>query len=152
LKFSTLILVFITFALSTISLVAEPVTAAMQSSIEGQMIYEVPLGAHVKKGQLLEAIDPTEYQEQLLIDTAIYEDQKGLFDSDKKLLRKTVPYAIYSHDKYLYLEALHQYIKDKEVLKHTKIYAPFDGIVSKIYVYPGSGIGDGSDIMRITKS
>ncbi|HJO94603.1 MAG TPA: hypothetical protein QF753_14490 [Victivallales bacterium] len=151
-KFKALILVFIAGMISTTQLLAQPITANMESSIEGQMTYEVPLGAHVKKGQLVEEIDPTEYKEQLLIDAANYEDQKGLFKSDKKLVKVTVPFSIYCHDKYVFLEALHQYKKDKEVLKHCKIYAPFDGVVTQINVYPGSGIGDGQTIMVITKT
>ncbi|MCP4180551.1 MAG: hypothetical protein GY756_22540 [bacterium] len=124
----------------------------MQSSLEGQMIYEVPLGAHVKKGQLVEQINPTEYKNQLKIDAAKYKDAKDYYDSIKPLVHTTVSMGDYIHDKWVYKEALSQYKKDEETIKHTKIYAPFDGVVTKINVYPGSGIGDGNDIMTITKS
>ncbi|MCP4180552.1 MAG: hypothetical protein GY756_22545 [bacterium] len=152
LKPITLILMFITFALSAISLAAEPITATMESSIEGQIIFEEPLGAHVKKGQLVEQVNPTEYKFQLETDIGKYKDAKGYYDSLKPLVKNSVSRLDYIHDKYLYIEALYQCNIDKAIIERTKIYAPFDGIITKIYVYQGSGVGDGNDIMIITKS
>ncbi|MCP4180396.1 MAG: hypothetical protein GY756_21760 [bacterium] len=150
-KLNTLILLFFTFILSSIVFAAAPETVTMQSSLEGQIIYEAPLGSYVKKRQLVEQVDPTEWENQLKIDAAKYINGKGFYDSIKTLVPKTISVGEYTDYKFKGEEALAQYKKDKITLKHTKIYAPFDGIISKIYVYPGSGIGDGNDIMTITK-
>ncbi|MCP4180397.1 MAG: hypothetical protein GY756_21765 [bacterium] len=150
-KLITLMLIFFTFILTGIAYAAEPVTATIQSAIEGNIIYEVPLGVHVKKGQLVEQVDPSEYQYQLEKDIAGYKDKKDYFDSLKTLYKNSVSRLDYINDKYLYIEAFYQCNIDKARLGHTKTYAPFDGIITKVYVPRGSGVGDGNDIMVITK-
>ena len=48
----------------------KPVVAQMNSMIEGQMKYEVALGSHVKKWQLVEEVDSTAYHANVLTDMA----------------------------------------------------------------------------------
>jgi multidrug resistance efflux pump len=151
-----LILTFITIALSTTSLlaanIAKPITADMQSMIEGQIAYEVPLNAHVKKGELVERVDTTQYKATVKSDAAVINYDKTLYSENSKLYKThSVSLIDYLKSKQNYEEAVEQFNEDKAILAHCSIYAPFAGTVTEITTYPRSGIGDGSLIMTIQK-
>ncbi|MCP4178587.1 MAG: hypothetical protein GY756_12550 [bacterium] len=150
------VLAFLTIALSTTSLLAatanKPVTADMCSMIEGQMLYEVPLNSHVKKGQLVEQVDPSIYKDAMKSDVAAINYDKLLYKADSKLYKThSVSLVALLAAKENYQKALETFNEDNITFKHCSIYAPFAGTVTKITTYPGSGIGDGDLIMTIQK-
>ena len=152
-----LILTFVTLALSTTSLLAataaKPITADMQSALEGQIVYEVPLNAHVKKGQLVEQIDPSQYKDAIKSDAAVINYDKLLYNADSKLYKThSVSLVAYLKAKENYQGAIEQFKEDNTTLNHCSIYSPFAGTVTEITTYPGSGIGDGHLIMTIVKN
>ncbi len=123
----TLTLTFVTIALSTTSLLAAttsmPVKADMQSMIEGQIVYEVPLNSHVKKGQLVEEVDPAEYKADLESDAAIINYNNIAYKTDLKLYKtRSVSLADLLLHKEDLEKALAQYQADLAILKHCKIY------------------------------
>lgn len=129
------------------------VVANMQSMIEGQIVFEVLLGSHVKKGEMVEEIDPTGLDAQVALDHSNLDYCKHIYD-DAKNMKSTNSIATetYLSDKNSYIAAFEQYVIDKVRAEHCRIYSPFNGIVTKITTYPGSGISDGSLIMQITKT
>jgi multidrug resistance efflux pump len=138
--------------INSVQINSKPIVAQMNSMIEGQIVYEVPLGSHVKKGQVVEEVDPREYQANILKDLSAITYFSELFKSDSRLIKThSIAYCDYLLSQYNYRAALSSYQQDKAILDHCKIYSPFNGYVSKITTYPGSGIGDGSLIMNITK-
>ncbi|HJO94861.1 MAG TPA: hypothetical protein QF753_15795 [Victivallales bacterium] len=148
----TLVLTLTALALGTTCLYAKPAVAHMQSMIEGQIVYEAPLGAHVKKGQLVEAVDPTQYKADILSDDAAINYDNIEYKANAKLYTtRSVSLATKLNSKRDLQVAIAKKVGDEATLKHCKIYAPFDGTITKIDVYTGSGVGDGNDIMLITK-
>ncbi|MCP4178591.1 MAG: hypothetical protein GY756_12570 [bacterium] len=143
-----------TLVLGTTSLLAAtPVKANMESMIEGQMIYEVPLNSHVKKGQLVEEVDPSIYKDAVKNDIADINYNKVLYNADSKLYKThSVSLETLLAAKKNYQLALDAFNKDSTTVKHCKVYAPFAGTATDITVYPGSGLGDGSLIMTIVKN
>ncbi|HJO92600.1 MAG TPA: hypothetical protein QF753_04300 [Victivallales bacterium] len=132
---------------------AAPVKANMESMIEGQMVYEVPLNTHVKKGQLVEEVDPSQYKEEVKSDIAIINYDTLLYKADSKLYKtRSISLETMLGAKRNYEEALQAFNEAQTTIKHCKVYAPFAGTVSYINVYPGSGLGDGNLIMTITKT
>jgi multidrug resistance efflux pump len=147
-----LIIAMFATVITTGSLLAAPIKANMQSMIEGQIVYEVPLNSHVKKGQLIEKVDTREYRATILKDQAALNYYKDVYKADKSLAKThSISKVEYLKSKYDILNALEQKKLDQVVESHCYIYAPFNGKITKITTYPGSGIGDGSLIMEITK-
>ncbi|HJO93309.1 MAG TPA: hypothetical protein QF753_07910 [Victivallales bacterium] len=148
-----IIIVLLTFLSVTTCMYAKPVVAQMESMIEGQMVYEVPLNSQVKKGQLVEKVDTAQYKgkvEKDLDDIAYY---KKLYGVNSRLYRtRSVSLITLLKSKEQIGDAVANYREDRALLDHCKIYAPFNGKVTKIIAYPGSGIGDGNLIMEITKN
>lgn len=131
----------------------KPVVANMQSMIEGQIVYEVPLGTYVKKGQLVEEVDPTAFHAQVEADQANVDYCKRIYNDAQKMYEtKSIATETYYSDKNDLIAAMEKYRIDKSKEDHCKIFAPFNGTVTKITTYPGSGIGDGSLIMQIIKT
>jgi len=121
--------------------------------IEGQMIYEVPLNSHVKKGQLVEEVDPAKYAGAVKSDIAVINYDKLLYNADSKLYKThSVSLITLLGAKKNYESALEKMTEDNATLRHCKVYAPFAGTATDITVYPGSGLGDGSLIMTIVKN
>ncbi|MCP4180416.1 MAG: hypothetical protein GY756_21860 [bacterium] len=147
-----LIIVLFATVITTGSLFAAPIKASMQSMIEGQIVYEVPLNSHVKKGQLVEKVDIREYHAAVLQDQAAINFYKEVYKADKSLAKThSVSRVEYLKSKYDLLKAMEQKKSDEAIESHCCIYAPFSGKVTKVTTYVGSGIGDGSLIMEITK-
>jgi multidrug resistance efflux pump len=137
---------------ATIHITKQPV-AQMVSMIEGQIKYEVALGSHVKKGQLVEEVDPTAFHSQVIADVANIVNCKQIYNDSSNMIKShAVSLQEHTQNKYNLINAYEKLVGDRELEKHCKIYAPFDGVVTSITTYPGSGIGDGNTIMTIKKS
>ena len=110
-------------------------------------------GSHVKKGDLLINIDPTEYQAQLDIDKALlyrenedYKLKKYLVDKNKQLAQDGVlaanDYAQLLSDMSISeaeVKVIENNIKKDEInLKYCTIKSPIDGVVGKIQIDVGN--------------
>ncbi|HJO93313.1 MAG TPA: hypothetical protein QF753_07930 [Victivallales bacterium] len=147
----TVIVLFVGILTAT-CLYAKPVVAQMASMIEGQIVYEVPLNSHVKKGQLVEEVDPAQYKGAVEKDIADIDYYKKVYGADSKLYRtRSVSLITLLKSKEQIEDAVANYREDQAILTHCYIYSPFNGKVTKVITYAGSGIGDGSLIMEITK-
>jgi multidrug resistance efflux pump len=126
----------------------KPAVARISSCpfLDGMVDMKVSLGEHVKKGQLLFIIS-TDYTQitKVQCENRVwyykeeYERIKKLAKSRSKSL-ENVQEAKYN------LEHAIESLKIESLLinKWSKYYAPFDGVVTKIYNYSGSGVSRGS--------
>ena len=130
----------------------KPVVAQMVSMIEGQIQYEAPLNSEVKKGQLVEKVDTAQYEAQVDADQAAIDYCKLIYNADGDLVKThSISKLDYFTAKKNLRTAIDTQKTDRAILEHCSIYSPFDGIVTDITTYAGSGIGDGNLIMEITK-
>ncbi len=107
-------------------------------------------GASVRKGQLLAAMDPSDYEVQLAATEAKYKQVKA--EAERVI-------ALYNdggstpndYDKATFglkqMEALYQHHKDE--LAYTKIYAPFDGFIQKRFFEAHETVGAGMPILSM---
>ena len=117
-------------------------------------------GSHVKKGDLLISIDPSEYETQLEIDKAMLEKDKRDYDLKKYLVDKTKILAVTSSiakNEYVKtvskMKEAHAQVKIDEavvkmseiVLGYCKILSPVDGVISSIKVDVGNLVKANSD-------
>lgn len=156
--------IIIIFCVTTLSIVyavttrlyhkrTKPVVAQMVSMIEGQICYEVPLGERVKKGELVEKLDTRAAHAQVLSDISDIIYSKRIYNDAYQMVQsQSISTEEFCDDKYKFEKAIEQYKIDKDIEKHCSIYAPFDGTVTKVVNYPGSGVGDGNEILEITKT
>jgi multidrug resistance efflux pump len=126
----------------------KPAVARISSCpfLDGMVNMKVSLGEHVKKGQLLFTIS-TDYTQikkaqcknRVWYYKEEYERIKKLAKSRSKSL-ENVQEAKYN------LEHAIESLKIENLLinKWSKYYAPFDGVITKIYNYSGSGVSRGS--------
>ena len=138
----------------------KPAVARISSYLEGIVKLNVSLGEHVKKGQLLFNIS-TDYtkiiKEKCKNGVWFYKEEynriKKLGESHSKSIEEV------EESKYNYENAVGD-LKIQELLinKWSKYYAPFDGVVTNIYNYSGSGVSNGSGncnngdaILEVTK-
>lgn len=111
---------------------------------------QVDDGAHVRKGQLLAELDPTDYQIQLDATEAEYERVKAEAERVMALYKEnvTTPDA---NDKAVYglkqITAKYNHAKDQ--LGYTRLYAPFNGYVQKRLFNPHETISAGMPVLSI---
>jgi multidrug resistance efflux pump len=115
---------------------------------------EASLESNVKKGSIVLQLDSSPYTDQLNIDSAKLMDDLQIYNRDNQL-DKLHPHAVIS-DQDLNT-ARCAVAGDAATVKLDKTYvnqcivrAPFDGTVTKVLNYPGSGVGSGNEIMDIT--
>ncbi|HJO93310.1 MAG TPA: hypothetical protein QF753_07915 [Victivallales bacterium] len=145
-------IILITFLSTATCMYAKPIIDQMISKVEGQIIYEIPLHSHVKKGQLVEEVNSGNMRETVDKDTIDILYNKKLYDVDYKLYNThSISYLDMQKTKEALEDSAATYWQDKSLLKQCKIYAPFDGKVTKIVTYSGCDIGDGNLIMEIQK-
>ncbi len=124
----------------------KPGVAYIASFLEGIVVMKVKLGQEVKKGDLLFEIE-TDYTEIVLDKcknalwyyNAEYDRIKRLSASKSKC-QDDLDLAKYN------LESAKDDVEKEEVLLKywSKYYAPFNGVVTEIYNYTGSGVSCGS--------
>ncbi|MCP4178550.1 MAG: hypothetical protein GY756_12365 [bacterium] len=122
----------------------------------GVISYEASLGAHVKKSQVVLKLDPTQYAAQMEVDEAKLLNDKQIYLRDLQMFNKAPNGTISQQD---LLGQKYQVLEDKATVKLDQAYvdqctvkAPFNGTVTKIINYPGTGVGNGNEIMDITSS
>ena len=120
----------------------------------GVLTLKVEEGQKVKKGQLLYSINTIDLEAQIQEAEAKTKYSKITYDRQGKLYHSTTTHAT---SLYSYLKSKDEWYKAKAEVDKLKIqlkqcsgYAPFDGTVTKIYRYSGSGNGAGKPVMDIT--
>lgn len=128
-----------------------PEIAEVASIFKGVVKLHVSLGEYVKKGQLLFEVNTDMLQAQKEFDEANLKFMELVLKRAKKLISNNS----------ISVDDVQQCERDLGVaewnLKNTikkiaasKYYAPFDGTVTKIIRYNGSGLGDNDDEVEVT--
>jgi len=125
-------------------------TALVCNREPGIVEMNVKLGQKVKKGQFLFKIKTNELDAQLEADLAEYEYRNELYKKNKRLNEKSVPLFDFIHSGIEAIEAYGKVRKDKLLIKVSSQYAPFDGVITNIYRYSGSGADHDKPIIQIT--
>lgn len=88
-------------------------------------------GQHVKKGELLAALDPTDYKLKVELAQANQDLAKAQFDRIQTMLkRNATSKSQFDEAKASLAQANNALETAKNQLKYTKLYAPFDGVIS----------------------
>jgi multidrug resistance efflux pump len=128
------------------------VKSLIESPTDGYVIYNVPYGKIVSKGELVAEIDPTVCQNEVKDDLA---DMKYLRIEYKRyrFLARVNAEAKEKFDiaEEAYADGLAKLHEDQASLKHCYQYAPFKGKITDITTSTGSGVSDGGTILEITK-
>ena len=126
--------------------------AWIASSSKGIVELHVKLGEKVKKGQLLFSLNQDLLNLKKKSDMNNFDYRKDVVKGALKLIKShsisTADYQVSEHD---YLNAKTTYGMDIANAKLSKYYAPFDGTVTNIIRYNGSGLGDNDNEMEITR-
>jgi len=131
----------------------KPVVAEVLDRWEHPIKMDVKLGQKVKKGQLLYSTSLGQLKITLEKDQSTLKLDDAVFARDKVLLKaKAIPMKTYQKARYDYVTALDAVKTDIQNNKDSFCYAPFDGTVTKIVSYTGATMGDGDDIVNVTKS
>lgn len=107
-------------------------------------------GTQVRKGQLLAALEPTDYQLQLDATRAQYEQVKAEAERIIALYNEHVV-TPNDYDKAVagLKQITAQYKNHQDQLAYTKIYAPFDGVVQKCRFEKHEVVGAGMPVISI---
>lgn len=93
----------------------------------------VTSGQEVKKGQLLAALDPTDFELDLELAKADHRFAKSEFDRNKATYEKRVSSrASYEASRASLDQAENALQRAKNNLAYTRIYAPFDGVIADV--------------------
>lgn len=118
---------------------------------EGILDINVKLGDKVKKGQLLFSIEDGDMLAQKASNQSIANYNKELFERRDKLIKtNNISLLDYLTSKVDYEKALLAVRLDDIQIQQSTNYAPFDGTVTKIYRFSGSGNGAGKPVCEIT--
>lgn len=114
---------------------------------------KVNLGQEVKKGDLLFSTTTNIFKDKLQADQDRLIQAKEIYERLKKLNESHVSSLLELVRAELdYSKATTDVEVDKLMIEQSSCYAPFDGIITKIYRYSGSGNGDGKPVVEITAS
>ena len=112
--------------------------------------YHVEDGQHVRAGQLLANLDPTDYQVQLDATEAEYRQIKADAERITALYSEDVATAS-DNDRAVYglqqIEAKYKHHQDE--LRYTSLYAPFDGTVQKKLFEAHETVGAGTPVLSM---
>ena len=151
-KFFLSLTLSLLFAATIVSAEQKPEVAGVAPMYKGVVELKVALGQKVKKGQLLFELNQDILKAQKKFDEQNLHYTKRIIDAATKLIKDN---SISLAD---YQESMKDHINATEALKLTEItmnyckyYAPFDGTVTKIFRYTGSGLGDNDDCLEITR-
>lgn len=107
-------------------------------------------GAFVRKGQLLAAMDPRDYQLQLDATTAEYEDIKSQVGRVVNLYRdSSVTLNDYNKATYGLKQMEAKYRHHQDQLADTRLYAPYDCYVQKRIYSEGETVGAGMPVITV---
>jgi multidrug efflux pump subunit AcrA (membrane-fusion protein) len=129
-----------------------PTVAQVDSLIEGILNLNVKEGQHVKKGELLFKVDTTALDNQKKINKSYVKYCSQEYNRQKNLLAKhAVSLSDFQTAEYNLVNAIADLKTTELNIQNSSYYAPFDGVVSKVINSTGSAIGDGSEVVDVTK-
>ncbi|HJO95045.1 MAG TPA: hypothetical protein QF753_16740 [Victivallales bacterium] len=143
-----------TFASSEIStkIDAKPQVAQVASIYKGVVVLHVNLGEKVKKGQVLFEVNTDMLKVQLEKERNNVESNATILKGAEKLVSNhSISRADYQSCVRDYLAAKNSYELDLAQINESKYYSPFDGTVTKIVRYDGSGLGDNDNEVEVTE-
>lgn len=110
-------------------------------------------GQYVSKGQLLAAIDATDYRSSLAIADAAFEQAEDLYNRSNALYQKgSLPERDYIEIKTKFAQAnANKNISAKQVAD-SRLYSPISGVISAKLVEPGSAASVGPTAFTIIKT
>ncbi len=119
--------------------------------ISGQIQYlPASKGLEVSREELLAELDPRDYELQLSADRSTYEQARSKFERVKRLLaHEAVSRQEYELSESEYVRARATYENSKEILAQTKLRAPFNALVERVYVDTYQRVISGETIMRV---
>ena len=113
---------------------------------------ETPVGpgAMVKKGDLVAAIDPFDYNLQLNAAKSAFQTAQYQLQRNQRLLKEqAISKQEFEISQTNYAEAEANYKAAQELVRDTRLYAPFDGFIEKKYVNNYQKIGSGDAIVNL---
>lgn len=116
-------------------------------------VVSVKEGQHVKKGQLLAELDNTDYKVQLSATEAEYSQIKAEAERVISLYEDGGTTAS-NYDKARYgLQQIEAKLENhRNQLSYTRIYAPYDGFVQKLFMKRGETVGAGMPVVSMLSS
>ena len=125
----------------------------MDSIIEGILHLNVKPEQHVKKGELLFTIDTSTLENQKKKDLINVNYCQQDYDRMKRLFSSnSVPLKDFEAARYNLVNAIANLKTTELNLKYSHYYSPFDGVVTKVINSDRSAIGDGNEVVEITRT
>lgn len=110
----------------------------------------IDAGETVKKGTLLAAIDPTDYQLQNDGNKAAYITARSRLERDRRLLEmQAISQQEFEMSEAGYIQSRSAYRASEKALSDTRLYAPFDGFIEQKYVENYQKVQPGERIVRL---
>lgn len=110
----------------------------------------VDAGQKVKKGAVIAAVDPLDYNLQYEANKAAYITAKSQLERNKKLLSmQAISRQDYEIAEANYIKAKSAYETSENTLSDTKLRAPFDGFVEQKYVENYQKVQPGESIIKL---
>lgn len=119
--------------------------------VSGPLIeMNVDAGQKVKKGTVIAAVDPLDYNLQFEANRAAYITAKSQLDRNKKLLEmQAISKQEYEIAEANFVKAKSAYETSQNTLADTKLKAPFDGFVEQKYVENYQKVQPGESIIKL---
>lgn len=110
----------------------------------------VDAGQKVKKGTIIAAVDPLDYNLQMEANKAAYITAKSQMERNKKLLAmQAISKQDYEIAEANFVKAKSAYETSQNMLEDTKLKAPFDGFVEAKYVENYQKVQTGESIIKL---
>jgi len=120
----------------------------------GVISYEAALGSNIKKNDVILKLNPAPYIAQVDVDKAKLLNDIQIYQRDIQLSQSSKDGVVSDQDlltaKYAVFGDQAQIKLDNAYVDQCVVKAPFDGTVTNIINYVGSGVGSGNEIMDIT--
>lgn len=119
--------------------------------VPGQLL-DVPVseGEAVTKGKLLAELDPRDIELQVSADRSAYNEASSQLQRMKRLLdHQAVSRQDYESAQTRFAQAKSAYENSQDMLKDTKLRAPFAGVVERVYIDNFERIQAGQSILRL---
>lgn len=119
--------------------------------IAGQVL-SVPVakGDSVARGALLATLDPRDVELQVEANRSAYEEARSRLERAKRLREHdAVSQQEYESAQTLYSQARSAYDNSVDLLKDTRLRAPFTGVVERVYVDAFQRVSAGQTILRL---
>ncbi len=126
----------------------------MAFKVGGQVdVITVAKGDFVSQGQLLVGLDPHDIELEVMANMSTYSEAQSKFERMERLYaRQAVSKQDLEAAEAAYIRASSTYENSKELLAQTRLFAPFNGVVERVYIDTYERITSGQSIVRIVSS